>query len=93
MGHACWHVQDCHLLAAARMGLVEALHPAIVGSCVVTSVSEMVGGSLWGGLLCAKVLMLSNPWVPEMSPDIQRILSRPLMLCVSLLDGLPAKDA
>ena len=93
MGHACWHVQGCRLLAAARMGLVEALHSATVGSCVVTSVSETVGGSLWGGLLCAKVLMLSNPWVPEMNPCIQRILSRQQLLLVRLIEGLPVKDA
>ena len=51
MGHACWHVQGCRLLVVARMGLLEAWHSTIVGSCVVTSASEIVGGSLfemWG---------------------------------------------
>ena len=96
MGHACWHAQGCHLLVLARMGLLEAWRATIVGSCVVTSASERVGWSLfelWGGLLSAIVLMPSNPWVPEMNPCIQRILSRQQLLLVRLIEGLPVKDA
>ena len=96
MGHACWHAQGCRLLVLARMGLLEAWRATIVGSCVVTSASERVGWSLfelWGGLLSAIVLMPSNPWVPEMNPCIQRILSRQQLLLVRLIEGLPVKDA
>ena len=47
MGHACWHAQDCRLMVVAKMGLLEALHSAIVGLVEVTSASEIVGGSLF----------------------------------------------
>ena len=87
-GHASWHVQDCRLMVVAKMGLVEALHSAIVGSVEETSASETVGG-----LLSSISLRLSNPEVPEMSPHIQHILSRLQVLLGRLIDGLPVKDA
>ena len=87
MGHASWHAQDCHLMVVAKMGLVEALLAAIVGSVMETSASETVGG-----LLPSISLRPSNIEVPEMDPHIQRILRLLQLDPVRLPEGLQVAD-